>query len=265
MKRYHQHIYSEGQGGMGSDSTPSSPVDHSRILWIQRWFQASLNCYELWTILTHRPFMIYMARGKQIHEIQISHDHNYKIIQCTHNELVSIKTKLNHDEHFTEHNMTQYLQYFTWSRDDSHDIPEIHMNLMTTHWNIFFGLFPFLLKYPFTAHNLWSLSTTHSPPMISSNLLNHSNWFPMTYKPSSILLSPFPQHPWTFDSWHSCIYSDSKNPFHTNPKCGVRSAPPYSMGIPLSFGGVIHSIYPWLQDCSLGHVIWCWYIGWNNK
>ena len=53
-----------------------------------------------------------------------------------------------------------------------------------------------------------------------------------------------------------CIYSDSKNPFHTNPKCGVRSAPPYNMGIPLSFGGVIHSTYPWLQDFSLGHVIW---------
>ena len=51
-------------------------------------------------------------------------------------------------------------------------------------------------------------------------------------------------------------YSDSKNPFHTNPKCGVRSAPPYSMGILLSFGGVIRSTYPWLHDCSLGHVIW---------
>ena len=52
------------------------------------------------------------------------------------------------------------------------------------------------------------------------------------------------------------IYSDSKNPFHTNPKCGVRSTLPYSMGIPLSLGRVIHSKYPWLQDCSLGHVIW---------
>ena len=51
-------------------------------------------------------------------------------------------------------------------------------------------------------------------------------------------------------------YSDSKNPFHTTPKCGVRSAPPYSVGIPLSFGGVIQSTYPWLQDCSLGNVIW---------
>ena len=51
-------------------------------------------------------------------------------------------------------------------------------------------------------------------------------------------------------------YSDSKNPFHTNPKCSVRSAPPYSVGIPLSFGGAIHSTYPWLQDFSLGHVIW---------
>ena len=52
------------------------------------------------------------------------------------------------------------------------------------------------------------------------------------------------------------IYSDSKNPFHTNPKCGVRSALPYRMGILLSFSGVIHSTYPWLQDCSLSHVIW---------
>ena len=50
-------------------------------------------------------------------------------------------------------------------------------------------------------------------------------------------------------------YSDSKNPFHTNPKCSVGSAPPYSMGIPLSLGGVIYSTYPWLQDWSLGHVI----------
>ena len=52
------------------------------------------------------------------------------------------------------------------------------------------------------------------------------------------------------------MYSDSKNPFHTNPKCSVRSAPPYSMGIMLSFGGGIHSTYSWLQDFSLGHVIW---------
>ena len=51
-------------------------------------------------------------------------------------------------------------------------------------------------------------------------------------------------------------YGDFKIPFHTNPKCGVRSAPPYSVGIPLSFGGFIHSIYPWLKYCSLGHVIW---------
>ena len=51
-------------------------------------------------------------------------------------------------------------------------------------------------------------------------------------------------------------YSDFKNPFHTNPKCSVRGALHYSVGIPLSFGGVIHSTYPWLQDCSLGHVIW---------
>ena len=51
-------------------------------------------------------------------------------------------------------------------------------------------------------------------------------------------------------------YSDSKNLFYTNPKCGVRSVPPYSVGIPLSFGGVIYSSFPWLQDCSLGHVIW---------
>ena len=51
------------------------------------------------------------------------------------------------------------------------------------------------------------------------------------------------------------FYSDSKNPFHTNPKCSVRGALPYSMGILLSLGRVIHSTYPWIQDCSLGHVI----------
>ena len=51
-------------------------------------------------------------------------------------------------------------------------------------------------------------------------------------------------------------YSDSKHPFHTNLKCSVRSALPYSMGILLRFGGVIYSTYPWLQDCSLGHVVW---------
>ena len=44
------------------------------------------------------------------------------------------------------------------------------------------------------------------------------------------------------DSEKKMRYSDSKNPFHTNPKCGVRSALPYSVGIPLSFGGVIQYI-----------------------
>ena len=60
-----------------------------------------------------------------------------------------------------------------------------------------------------------------------------------------------------FDSeigYLSC-YSDSKNPFHTNPNCGVHSAPPNSVGIPLSFGGVRNSTYPWLQHCPLCHVI----------
>ena len=52
------------------------------------------------------------------------------------------------------------------------------------------------------------------------------------------------------------LYSDSKNPFHTNPKYSVRSVPPYRVGITLSFGGFIHSTYPWLQNLSLGHVIW---------
>ena len=37
------------------------------------------------------------------------------------------------------------------------------------------------------------------------------------------------------------LYSDSKNPFHTNPNCGALRAPPNSVGIPLSFGGVINS------------------------
>ena len=54
----------------------------------------------------------------------------------------------------------------------------------------------------------------------------------------------------------SFAYSDSKNPFHINPKCGVRSALPYKVGILLSLVGVIHSTYPWPQDFSLGHVIW---------
>ena len=44
-------------------------------------------------------------------------------------------------------------------------------------------------------------------------------------------------------------YSDFKNSFHTNPNCGVLRAPPNSVGIPLSFGGVIYSTYPWLQYC----------------
>ena len=51
-------------------------------------------------------------------------------------------------------------------------------------------------------------------------------------------------------------YSDSKNPFHTNLNGGARSAPPNTVGIALSFGGVINSTYPWLQNRPLGHVIW---------
>ena len=35
-----------------------------------------------------------------------------------------------------------------------------------------------------------------------------------------------------------------------------RSAPPNTVGIALSFGGVINSTYPWLQNRPLGHVIW---------
>ena len=54
----------------------------------------------------------------------------------------------------------------------------------------------------------------------------------------------------------SCNYSDSKNPFHTNLNGGARSAPPNTVGIALSFGGVINSTYPWLQNRPLGHVIW---------
>ena len=34
------------------------------------------------------------------------------------------------------------------------------------------------------------------------------------------------------------LYSDSKNPFHTNLNGGARSAPPNTVGIALSFGGV---------------------------
>ena len=51
-------------------------------------------------------------------------------------------------------------------------------------------------------------------------------------------------------------YSDSKNPFHTNLNGGARSAPPNTVGIALSFGGVKHRRYSWLQDRPLGHVIW---------
>ena len=36
----------------------------------------------------------------------------------------------------------------------------------------------------------------------------------------------------------------------------ARSALPNTMGILLRFGGVINSTYSWLQECSLGHVIW---------
>ena len=51
-------------------------------------------------------------------------------------------------------------------------------------------------------------------------------------------------------------YSDSKNPFHTNLIGGARSAPPNTVGIALSFGGVKCRRYSWLQDRPLGHVIW---------
>ena len=51
-------------------------------------------------------------------------------------------------------------------------------------------------------------------------------------------------------------YSDSKNPFHTNLNGGARSAPPNTVGIALSFGGVKHRRYSWLQERPLGHVIW---------
>ena len=51
------------------------------------------------------------------------------------------------------------------------------------------------------------------------------------------------------------FYSDSKNPFHTNLNGGARSAPPNTVGIALSLGGVKNRKYSWLQDCPLGHVI----------
>ena len=51
-------------------------------------------------------------------------------------------------------------------------------------------------------------------------------------------------------------YSDSKNPFHTNLNGGARSAPPNTVGITLSLGGVKNRKYSWLQDRPLGHVIW---------
>ena len=52
------------------------------------------------------------------------------------------------------------------------------------------------------------------------------------------------------------LYSDSKNPFHTNLNGGARSAPPNTVGIALSLGGVKDRRYSWLQDRPLGHVIW---------
>ena len=52
------------------------------------------------------------------------------------------------------------------------------------------------------------------------------------------------------------VYSDSKNPFHTNLNGGARSAPPNTVGITLSLGGVKNRNYSWLQDRPLGHVIW---------
>ena len=51
-------------------------------------------------------------------------------------------------------------------------------------------------------------------------------------------------------------YSDSKNPFHTNLNGGACSAPPKTVGIALSLGGVENRKYSWLQDRLLGHVIW---------
>ena len=36
----------------------------------------------------------------------------------------------------------------------------------------------------------------------------------------------------------------------------MRSAPPNTVGIALSFGGVINSTYPWLRNRPLGHVYW---------
>ena len=54
----------------------------------------------------------------------------------------------------------------------------------------------------------------------------------------------------------STIYSDSKNPFHTNLNGGARSTPPNTVGITLNLGGVKNRKYSWLQDRLLGHVIW---------
>ena len=52
------------------------------------------------------------------------------------------------------------------------------------------------------------------------------------------------------------IYSNSKNPFHTNLNGGALHAPPNTVGIVLSLGGVKNRKYSWLQDRPLGHVIW---------
>ena len=68
----------------------------------------------------------------------------------------------------------------------------------------------------------------------------------------------------TMSNWQTSIgyednqimASDSKTAFHTNPKCGVRSALPYSVEILLSFGIVIHSTLAMRLlsgSCDLGH------------
>ena len=58
--------------------------------------------------------------------------------------------------------------------------------------------------------------------------------------------------PEVLDQW----YSNSKNPFYTNPKYDAWSTTPHSMGILLSLGGDINSTCSPLPTWSLGHVMW---------
>ena len=68
-------------------------------------------------------------------------------------------------------------------------------------------------------------------------------------------MSPLADITFTYSQFHKYIYSNLKNPFHTNPNYGVLYTLPVTVGISLSFGGVINSTHSQLQNDSLDHVI----------